>query len=78
LPGDLLTLFLFWEVMALSSVFLVWFRGRKESLSAGYRYLLVHTAGGVALLAGIMLHYRATGSMAFGPFDVTHPSGCRW
>jgi multicomponent Na+:H+ antiporter subunit D len=72
--GDLLTLFLFWEVMALSSVFLIWFRGRKESLSAGYRYLLVHMAGGVALLAGIMLHYRATGSMAFSGFDVAHPS----
>jgi multicomponent Na+:H+ antiporter subunit D len=72
--GDLLTLFLFWELMALSSVFLIWFRGRKESLGAGYRYLLVHMAGGVALLAGIVLHYKATGSMAFGAFDVQHPS----
>lgn len=72
--GDLITLFLFWEVMALSSVFLIWFRGREESLAAGYRYLLVHMAGGVALLAGIMLHYRATGSMAFVGFDVAHPS----
>ena len=35
--GDLLTLFLFWELMALSSVFLIWFRGRPESLGAGYR-----------------------------------------
>jgi multicomponent Na+:H+ antiporter subunit D len=70
--GDLVTLFLFWELMALSSVFLIWFRGRKESLAAGYRYLLVHMAGGVALLAGIMLHYQATGSMAFAAFDVKH------
>ena len=30
--GDYLTLFLFWELMAFSSVFLVWFRGRRESL----------------------------------------------
>ncbi|MBK8857553.1 MAG: hypothetical protein IPN11_07655 [Opitutaceae bacterium] len=28
--GDLLTLFLFWEVMAFSSVFLIWFRGRRS------------------------------------------------
>jgi multicomponent Na+:H+ antiporter subunit D len=72
--GDLLTLFLFWELMALSSVFLIWFRGRTESLHAGYRYLLVHMAGGVSLLAGILLHYQATHSLAFVAFDVNHPT----
>ncbi|MEZ4485342.1 MAG: hypothetical protein R2864_12395 [Syntrophotaleaceae bacterium] len=34
--GDLLTLFLFWEMMALASVFLIWLRGRRESLAAGF------------------------------------------
>ncbi len=72
--GDFLTLFLFWELMAFSSVFLVWFRRRPESLAAGYRYLLVHIAGGVALLAGIVLHCKATGSWAFVAFDVHHPT----
>lgn len=76
--GDLLTLFLFWELMAFSSVFLVWFRGRPQSLSAGYRYLLVHTAGGVVLLAGIVLHHAATGSFAFTLFDVHHPHLAEW
>ena len=68
--GDFLTLFLFWELMAVASTFLIWFRGRERSLGAGYRYLLVHMAGGVALLAGIMLHYKATGSLAFVSLDV--------
>lgn len=72
--GDLLTLFLFWELMALSSVFLIWFRGRPESLGAGYRYLLVHMAGGVALLAGILLHYQETKSLAFVAFNVAQPT----
>jgi multicomponent Na+:H+ antiporter subunit D len=72
--GDLLTLFLFWELMAFSSVFLIWFRGRRESLGAGYRYLLVHVAGGLALLAGIVLHYHAGADMAFNAFDV-HRAG---
>ena len=76
--GDLLTLFLFWELMALSSVFLIWFRGRAESLRAGYRYLLVHMAGGVSLLAGILLHYKATGSLAFVAFDVANPSAATY
>ncbi len=72
--GDFLTLFLFWELMALASTFLIWFRGRERSLGAGYRYLLVHMAGGVALLAGIMLHYKATGSLAFVSLDVANPT----
>src|SRR5215469_17930771 len=60
--GDFITLFLFWEVMAFSSVFLIWFRGRPQSLPAGLRYLLVHVAGGLALLAGMVSHCRTTGS----------------
>jgi multicomponent Na+:H+ antiporter subunit D len=38
--GDYITLFIFWELMAFSSVFLVWFRKRKESLPTGFRYLM--------------------------------------
>jgi multicomponent Na+:H+ antiporter subunit D len=72
--GDFITLFLFWEVMAFSSVFLVWFRRRPESLSAGLRYLLVHVAGGLALLAGMVIHCRTTGSWAFDAVDVHHPT----
>jgi multicomponent Na+:H+ antiporter subunit D len=72
--GDFITLFLFWEIMAFSSVFLVWFRRRKESLPAGFRYLLVHVAGGLVLLAGIVLHCRAQGSWDFNLLDVHHPT----
>jgi len=72
--GDFITLFLFWEVMAFSSVFLIWFRRRPESLSAGLRYLLVHVAGGLALLAGIVLHCRTQGSWSFNALDVHNPT----
>ena len=59
--GDYLVVFLFWELMAFASVFLVWFRRGPKSLATGYRYLLVHTFGGLLLLAGIILRYKATG-----------------
>jgi len=72
--GNFITLFLFWELMAFSSVFLVWFRRRPESLAAGYRYLLVHVFGGLALLAGMVLHCKTQGSWAFGHLDVAHPT----
>ncbi|MBU0481494.1 MAG: Na(+)/H(+) antiporter subunit D [Proteobacteria bacterium] len=73
--GDYLTLFLFWEVMAFSSVFLVWFRRGPKSMATGYRYLLVHTFGGLVLLAGIVLNYKATGGdIAFNLLDVANPT----
>lgn len=61
LCGDYLTLFIFWELMAVASTFLVWYRKRKRSIEAGFRYLLVHVAGGLILLAGIFLRYKNVG-----------------
>ncbi len=63
--GDLLTFFLFWEGMALTSVFLVWARRTPAAYSAGVRYLVIQVASGLLLLVGVMLHWRATGSLAF-------------
>ncbi|PIE59163.1 MAG: Na(+)/H(+) antiporter subunit D [Desulfobulbus propionicus] len=76
--GDYLSLFFFWEMMAFSSVFLVWFRKKDKSLAAGYRYLLIHAAGGVILLAGIILRYQAVGDIEFNLMDVSHPQVYTW
>jgi multicomponent Na+:H+ antiporter subunit D len=76
--GDMITLFLFWELMAFSSVFLIWFRRRPESTAAGFRYLLVHVAGGLSLLAGLVLQAHRTGSIAFGAFAVTGTSAAEY
>ena len=70
--GDFFTLLVFWEVMAVSSSWLVFARRSEESLRAGFRYLMVHLAGGSVLMAGILLHYHQTGSIAvqsFAPGD---------
>ncbi len=63
--GDLFSLFLFWEIMAFSSVFIIWFGGQKRSAKAGMRYLLIHTFGGVMFLGGIIVHVVTTGDIAF-------------
>lgn len=63
--GDYLTLFIFWEIMAFSSVFLVWYRKEPKSIAAGYRYLLVHVFGGLCFFTGMMLYYYKTGNMVF-------------
>ncbi len=63
--GDYLTLFIFWEIMAFSSVFLVWYRREQRSIDAGYRYLLMHVFGGLLFFTGMMLYYAKTGNLAF-------------
>ena len=64
--GDFLSLFLFWELMALSAALLVWLRRQPAAVAAGFRYLLVHVFGGVCLLGGIVLHWSQAGSLTFG------------
>lgn len=64
--GDLLTLFVFWELLALSSVFLIWARRSTRSFFAGTRYLIIQVMSGVVLLVGILFHAAETGSLDFG------------
>jgi multicomponent Na+:H+ antiporter subunit D len=71
--GDFLSLFVFWELMAVSAALLVWLRRQPAAVAAGFRYLLVHVTGGVCLLGGIALHWFQSGSFAFG--DMTAYGG---
>ncbi|MFQ5528292.1 MAG: Na(+)/H(+) antiporter subunit D [Thermoanaerobaculia bacterium] len=64
--GDFLSLYVFWELLAVSSALLVFLRRERPAVAAGFRYLLVHVLGGLLLLAGILLHWSETGSLAFG------------
>jgi len=64
--GELLSFFVFWEMLTVSSIFLIWARRTNAALGAGFRYLLVHATGGLCLLAGIVLHVNQTGSIEFG------------
>ncbi|WP_069130791.1 Na(+)/H(+) antiporter subunit D [Rhodohalobacter halophilus] len=61
--GDLLSLIIFWELMAVSSTWLIWANRTEASDKAGTRYLLYHILGGGLLLAGIIWHYMTTGSL---------------
>jgi multicomponent Na+:H+ antiporter subunit D len=74
--GDLLSFYFFWEVMAVASTFLILARQSERALGAGLRYVLVHLAGGLCLLAGILLHIHQTGSIAFTA--MTEPTPAAW
>jgi multicomponent Na+:H+ antiporter subunit D len=64
--GDLFSLYIFWEILAISSLFLVWARRTEASRSAGFRYFVWHFFGGICLLAGIILYVYNRGTPEFG------------
>ena len=72
--GDLLTIIVFWELMAVTSFLLIVNGGRPGSRAAAMRYLFVHVAGGAAFLGGILWHAGETGSFALEAFEAT-PAG---
>lgn len=63
--GDFITLFVFWELMAVSSAFLILSRRTDRATAAGLRYLLIQVLSGVMLLAGAVMRVQETGTLAF-------------
>ena len=71
--GDLLTLFVFWELTAVSSVLLIWARRTRHSYRAGMRYVIVQLVSGMLLLGGAALYLYTGGSLAFEHVTLDHP-----
>ncbi len=65
--GDLITLFLFWEIMAIFSTVIVWCGGTERARAAGIRYAIMHLLGGVILKVGIEGVVIHTGSIDLQP-----------
>ncbi|MDZ4254639.1 MAG: Na(+)/H(+) antiporter subunit D [Sulfuritalea sp.] len=73
--GDLISLFLYWEITAVSSVLLIWARRGEHSAATGMRYVIVQLLSGMFLLAGGLMHWQATGSLEFGQVGVSGQVG---
>jgi multicomponent Na+:H+ antiporter subunit D len=65
LAGDLVTVFVFWEVMAVGSTLVLWSANTKAAWAASVRYAMVHLGGGVILFAGVTGHLLTTGDASF-------------
>lgn len=63
--GDLMTLFVFWELMAIGSSLVLWSSATTASGRAAQRYILIHILGGVLLFAGIAGHVQAGAGLEF-------------
>ncbi|WP_428819134.1 Na(+)/H(+) antiporter subunit D [Microbulbifer sp. MCCC 1A16149] len=69
--GDLLTLFIFWELLALTSVFLVWARRTGRAYVSGLRYFTLHILSGLLLLGGIVFYGQAHETLSFGQIGLS-------
>ena len=72
--GDFMTLFVFWELMAVSSVFLIWARGTQRAMAAGFRYLVIQVLSGFLLLAGGLLIFYQSGTLEFNYIGLQGPA----
>lgn len=63
--GDWISLFIFWELLALTSVFLILARRTRESYLASMRYLIMQVLSGVLLFSGALMiaHHTGTASI---------------
>ena len=74
LAGDLITVFAFWELMAIGSTLVLWSQGSGASYRAAQRYLMIHLLGGVILFAGVTGHIVQTGDVAFTRMALDSPA----
>jgi multicomponent Na+:H+ antiporter subunit D len=65
--GDLLTFFIFYELLTITTYPLVTHKGDAAALTAGRRYLGYLLAGGVLVLFGLIIVYHAVGDLTFQP-----------
>ena len=72
--GDLITLFLFWEMLAVTSAVLILTRRTDRARAAAMRYLLIQVLAGLILLSGVLIRLHATGSTAFGDIGLGDPA----
>ncbi len=74
LAGDLVTVFVWWEVMAIGSTLVLWSAATPQAYRASMRYLMVHLFGGMLLFIGVAAQVAATGTTAFEPMALAGPA----
>lgn len=65
MSGDLLTMFLFFEIMTFTSYMLVIHGQKDESYQAGYNYIIMGLIGGFLILAAMLMLYFTLGDLTF-------------
>ncbi|HET9663672.1 MAG TPA: Na(+)/H(+) antiporter subunit D [Burkholderiales bacterium] len=73
LAGDLVTVFVFWEAMAIGSTLILWSAASPTAYRASMRYLMVHLFGGMLLFIGVTAQVLQTGDTTFTAMTLEGP-----
>jgi len=77
--GDFFTLFVFWELMCITSYVLVAFRKQHwEPVEAGLKYLVMSAAGSATVLLGLSILYGLTGTLNLAQLAETAMASNAW
>lgn len=63
LCGDLISFFIFWEMMSWSTYLLISYKGGNKALFAGMKYIIMSIIGSMAMLLGIISLYVNFGTL---------------
>jgi formate hydrogenlyase subunit 3/multisubunit Na+/H+ antiporter MnhD subunit len=64
LSGDLVSFYIFWEIMSWSTFLLISYN-RGPAITAGMKYIIMSVSGSVTMLIGIMSMYSNYGTLVF-------------
>ena len=71
--GDFFSFYICWELMTISSYFLIFNNKKPITRQTSYYYFIMHLVGAISLLWGILLHYNTVGSMELTTLNVALP-----
>jgi len=74
LSSNLVTMFVFYEILTLSTYPLVAHEETPEAISAGHKYLAYLLGGGVFFLIGILMTYLLVGTTDFNALGILKPA----
>jgi len=74
LSSNLVTMFVFYEILTVSTYPLVAHEESPEAISAGHKYLAYLLGGGVFFLLGILIVYFLVGTTDFSPGGILGPA----
>ncbi len=63
LTGDVFNLFVFFEILAISSYILVGYSGNRNGFEAAVKYLILGSAGSILILVSVALIYQEMGTL---------------
>ena len=75
MAADVFSLYVFLEIVSISSFILITFQYDKEGIESSFKYMMLSAVATIFLLTGIAILFAATGSLSFAELAASLKSG---